>query len=489
MNGMTRKTTSGTTPIPIKLMPLELVSPRTSAEWLEEPELLFANNKRHIDPKTGIMLYGPRSLGTARHKQEVHVGFIGTTESAEAARTFYKQCTAGVLGDEDHEPFPGCTPDLGFRCQLHTDLIESIKRQEYLDIVGIRNKRQQFEAFLNLLQQKMDLLTNHRDHPLDYIVLALPQELYRKCRSVEYVEKGIGKVYRNLRRSFKATAMTFGKPTQILLETTTGLTTSTRKLDHQSVIAWNLFTGLHFKVEGLPWGPTDLMPGTCYVGISFFRPLGESSMLRTSVVQAFDSNGEGLVLRGHKFHWDDDKEGRSPHLPADEAERLIKMVLEQYKLENERPPLRVVIHKTSRFEPEERLGFEQALKGVSRFDLVSLCPASEVRLLRLGQYPPLRGTMFTVGDVSYCYTSGYLRSLGRYPHGHVPSTLQIADHKGDTPRNQLVKEIMVLTKMNWNSANLGGLMPITLRFSRLVGDVLREVPESVTPQAKYKFYM
>ena len=206
MNGTTRKTTNGpTTPIPIKLMPLELASPRTSAEWLDEPDLLFAKNKRHIDPKTGIMLYGPRSLGTTRHKQEVHVGFIGTTESAEAARTFYKECTAGVSGDEDHEPFPGCMPDRGFRCQLHTYLIESIKRNEYLDIVGIKNKRQQFEACLNLLQQKIDLLTNHRDHPLDYIVLALPQELYRKCRSVEYVEKGIGKVYRNLRRSsFKA---------------------------------------------------------------------------------------------------------------------------------------------------------------------------------------------------------------------------------------------------------------------------------------------
>jgi len=47
----------------------------------------------------------------------------------------------------------------------------------------------------------------------------------------------------------------------------------------------------------------------------------------------------------------------------------------------------------------------------------------------------------------------------------------------------------VLTKMNWNSANMFGLMPITLRFSRLVGDVLREVPENEKPKAKYKFYM
>ena len=71
------------------------------------------------------------------------------------------------------------------------------------------------------------------------------------------------------------------------------------------MVAWNLFTGLYFKIDGLPWGPTGLPPGSCFIGISFFRPLGESSTLRTSVVQAFDENGEGLVLRGHRFHWDD----------------------------------------------------------------------------------------------------------------------------------------------------------------------------------------
>ena len=49
---------------------------------------------------------------------------------------------------------------------------------------------------------------------------------------------------------------------------------------------------------------------------------------------------------------------------------------------------------------------------------------------------------------------------------------------------------MVLTKMNWNSANLSGLMPITLRFSRLVSDVLREIPEGGgEPESKYKYYM
>ena len=94
-----------------------------------------------------------------------------------------------------------------------------------------------------------------------------------------------------------------------------------------------------------------------------------------------------------------------------------------------------------------------------------------------------------MGSISYLYTTGYLPSLGKYPHGHVPSPLQIAGHVGDTTKSDLLREVMVLTKMNWNSANVGGLEPITLRFARLVGDVLREVPADREPQPKYKFFM
>jgi hypothetical protein len=43
--------------------------------------------------------------------------------------------------------------------------------------------------------------------------------------------------------------------------------------------------------------------------------------------------------------------------------------------------------------------------------------------------------------------------------------------------------------MNWNSANFGGLLPITLRFSRLVGDIMKEIPRSVDPLPQFKYYM
>ena len=44
-------------------------------------------------------------------------------------------------------------------------------------------------------------------------------------------------------------------------------------------------------------------------------------------------------------------------------------------------------------------------------------------------------------------------------------------------------------KMNWNSANFGGSYPITLKFSDLVGEVMREIPADRDPLPQFKFYI
>ncbi|MCI0489934.1 MAG: hypothetical protein L0229_25355, partial [Blastocatellia bacterium] len=141
----------------------------------------------HCDPKVGIPLYGPRSLGTARHKREVHIGFIGTAEGVEQAQAFYETNAKGIDGDDEHAPFPGCNSESGYRCELVMDsnIVETITRQEKLQILNIRNSREQFEAMLGLLENKMESLTR-KDHPLDYVAVVIPKDLYDECRVAEY---------------------------------------------------------------------------------------------------------------------------------------------------------------------------------------------------------------------------------------------------------------------------------------------------------------
>jgi hypothetical protein len=278
-------------------------------------------------------------------------------------------------------------------------------------------------------------------------------------------------------------------PTQLLREATSG----GRDETPPSRIAWNFFTGMYCKAGGYPWGPHGLTQGTCYVGVGFYRPLGSRfPTMQTSLVQAFDEHGEGLVLRGHDFDWDPDKTGsRSPHLSADDAARLMGRVLDQYERHMHQTPARVVVHKTSRFWPDERDGFRAAIESrARRYDLLALEAQSAVRLITTSKYPPLRGTRFTIGDLDYLYTTGYIAALGEFHGMHVPAPLQIADHVGqDTPREALLKEVLALTKLNWNSAAVGGLLPVTIKFSRLVGPIMREIPRDREPLPQFKFYI
>jgi len=148
-------------------------------------------------------------------------------------------------------------------------------------------------------------------------------------------------------------------------------------------------------------------------------------------------------------------------------------------------------HKTSRYWPGERDGFRDAIEShVARYDLMALDAQSNVRLITTSSYPPLRGTRFTIGDLDYLYTTGYIAALNEFHGVHVPAPVQVADPIGqDTPRETLLREVLALTKLNWNSAALGGLLPITIKFSRLVGEIMREIPPDRDPLPQFKYYI
>jgi hypothetical protein len=462
-----------------------------TSSYLVEPLLLFADDGLHVDPKAGIARYGPRSLTSAgRHPTRLRVGFIGAAERIAVARAWLAAQAEGVNGDAKNPEFPGWMPDRGFFSTLEfaDSWNEELGQAEVRQVLETRSQKDRFEAAAQLFDSKLRVLAE-RDNPPEYIVIAMSEEIVSRCGTADYTTAEHGAVHRDLRRALKANAMKYRIPTQILQ----AATAEGRDQTPASRIAWNYFTGMYCKAGGYAWSPYGLAPGTCYVGIGFYRPLGSRfPTIQTSLVQAFDDRGEGLVLRGHDFDWDPSKTGsNSPHLTAGAAQRLMALALDQYEQVMHQTPTRVVVHKTSRYWPDERDGFRAAIEArVRRYDLMALEPQSTVRLITTSKYPPLRGTRFTVGDLDYLYTTGYIAALNEFHGVHVPAPLQVADHIGqDTPRETLLNEVLALTKLNWNSAALGGLLPITIKFSRLVGEIMREVPRDREPLPQFKFYI
>lgn len=466
--------------------------PSARCQLFAEPSLEFASGRLHLCPKRGISIFGPRSLDMSqRHADVVRVGFIGTGETIDSAKRWLESCADGVPGDDLNYRFPGFRRDRGFFSELSfdEDTVEILTLREQETLVLPRAKREKFEQTVALLEDKLRLIAQ-RDRPPDYVILALPKELVQKQGRVDYFDKSTGETHRDLRRAIKASAMKYRLPTQILLQRTTEAVVGSKSVDHLSKCAWNFFTGLYYKIGGIPWIPEALGGGTCYVGVSFHkRPGLRNSAYFTGLAQAFDEQGNGLVLRGQDFVWDVNKHGNSPHMPEQIAEELVSRVLKRYKDEIKRSPRRVVVHKTTEYWPEEREGLKAALSGVDQFDLVSVRPTEDIRLFRDARYPVLRGSYIALEQTHLLYTTGYISALQAFPHGHVPLPLKLTDHLGDSSIVKILEEVLVLTKMNWNSANFGGLLPITLRFARLVGEIMKEIPESAEPLPQFKYYM
>jgi hypothetical protein len=166
----------------------------------------------------------------------------------------------------------------------------------------------------------------------------------------------------------------------------------------------------------------------------------------------------------------------------------MRKVLEQYRERTGGEPLRVVLHKTSKFNEQEIVGFKHALRDIPLTEMVNLMP-SMFRLVQYGSYPPKRGTMCRVNqNATYLFTTGFIPEWGTYPGPHIPTPVRLLT--GD-PLNmyRVATDVMGLTRMNWNTAQNTNGQPITIRFARQVGGIMAELGEEVEPLSSYRYYM
>src|ERR1043166_6629417 len=91
-----------------------------------EPVLAFGGGKQHIDPKTGLALYGPYTVtGQPRPTlTSVIIGIVGPAAMVSVARQWLESCS-GILTNDGSQPFlyphfPGFNESLPFQCQIIT---------------------------------------------------------------------------------------------------------------------------------------------------------------------------------------------------------------------------------------------------------------------------------------------------------------------------------------------------------------------------------
>ncbi|MDC4714433.1 hypothetical protein NQ806_18245, partial [Acinetobacter baumannii] len=72
---------------------------------------------------------------------------------------------------------------------------------------------------------------------------------------------------------------------------------------------------------------------------------------------------------------------------------------------------------------------------------------------------------------------------------YIPNPILVSVYENDSSLEELCKEVLGLTKMNWNNTQLDGRLPITLECAQKVGDIIKYIPSNEKPQVNYSFYM
>lgn len=491
------------------------------ATFLPEPELEFGTG-RHVDIRFGLVNHGPLDLDHPTAPRRIRVGVVGTSETVEGVVAWLERCREAIPARVSRRPhlfpgFPGCAPDVGLRTAIVLDprAQRSIPQRRFDALAGRAGAEAVVTEAVALFLDEVRYLAEETQ--VDVIICAVPAAYLDAMEehdpgAMPAAARGASGVARALtareeapiaRPDFhdllKARALPLGKPIQLVLPPTYDPTKRRRQVarpererrtQDEATRAWNFHTALYYKAGGTPWRiARDPHAYTaCYVGVSFYRTT-DGDELHTSVAQVFDKRGEGIVVRGGTARLA--KEDRKPHLDAAGAERLLTDALARYRAEHRTQPARVVLHKSSRFDADELAGFTAAAErqGIDLVDLVSLGNA-HTRLFRDGAYPPLRGTFLSLDAVNHVlYTRGSVDFYATYPGMYVPRPLLLRRERAESTPEFLAREILALSKMNWNSTQFDGDEPITLAAARKVSAILRYTEAGQVIAPRYSFYM
>jgi hypothetical protein len=445
----------------------------------------------------------------------VRLGIIGTAETIEGFERFLNRCKAGIDAKESRQPnlflaFPGLGNENPFRCSFELDPYarKPIPRADITRIASIPSTPKAILEGVELFAAQAQAIAE-APAPPDVIICALPLELITRVvhetvipdgsQDVEEEDAASDTPRYDFRDLLKARTIHLKRPLQLVWPTTWDETAkvvrtleklSCRRVQDPATRAWNLFNALYYKAGYVPWRlPRDPAKfDTSYVGISFYRDLSGQRLL-TSTAQMFDERGQGLILRGGRALTD--KQERHPYLSREDAYDLLRRSLQAYGAHHFHQPARVVVYKTSRFEPEEVDGFEQALREerVRLSDFVWVAEHAPFRLLRDGSYPPLRGTYLELEQGAVLYSRGSVPYYRTYPGLYVPQPIMLRPYSRESTLSELSRETLALTKMNWNSTQFDGSLPITIRAARSVSRVLKHVSTGSQEAAEFRFYI
>ena len=281
-----------------------------------------------------------------------------------------------------------------------------------------------------------------------------------------------------------------------------------RSIDYydQCKVMWGLSTSIYAKASGVLWQPVIMSKETAFVGISY--AISKRKGICIGCSQLFDSTGTGIRLLLRKIdnpgYW-----GQNPYMKSDEARSMMSALRDQYyKCDPTNKLKRIVVHKTTPFTSEEIKGFTQALEGIDDIELLQIQEYAPWRAIRYdstdfksapARFAIRRGTAMPLDDNCFLlWTHGCIqhdelsgRGYNYYKGGRgIPSPLLIKRFYGKASGDVLVNEILMLSKMNWNSGDsLYKQLPVTLDFAKVLSRMSKQDEAIYNKPYDFRYFM
>ncbi|MEJ7693175.1 SIR2 family protein [Daejeonella sp.] len=277
----------------------------------------------------------------------------------------------------------------------------------------------------------------------------------------------------------------------------------------QAKVRWWLSLGLYVKANGTPWRNETIDDSTAFIGLDFsINKLNNVSKFVLGSSHIFDSSGQGLrfLLQPieHPVFY-----GKNPFMSKEDARRLILKLKEAYfRVDGNSKLDKLVIHKVLHYTHDEMQGIAEALDGIENVELLQIQKYSNWRAIRglkdtntnkitIHGYPVQRGTVIQLDDYSFLlWTHGSVLdndvagSKNYYQSSRgIPAPLLIRRFRGTDPIETTVKEILSLTKMNWNGGELYKTLPVTLDFSKRLARYAKQAETLSAVPYDFRFFM
>ena len=228
---------------------------------------------------------------------------------------------------------------------------------------------------------------------------------------------------------------------------------------------------------GIPWKLGDIRPNVCYLGLVYKQVEDEDN--RKLVVQrkCFWTR-RWMVFRGNIGPWYNPTT-KEFHLLKKDAIELLSMSLESFAEKSKeitgkfKYPDEVFIHAKTYFNDEEWEGFCIAAEDKSEIIGVRIRDDSNFKLYRDFDYCIPRGSALLIKEnFAYLWTKGFIPRIQTQLGLETPNPLSIEVTKGAKDIETVCKDILALTKLNYNACIFADGSPVTLRFADSIGEIL-----------------